>query len=313
MEPHENFRLFLTTQAHEKFAPILLETCYKVSYEAPPGIKQNFTRLLSGQTINKDKKLELVATYFHALIQERRNYIPQGWNKFYEFNYGDYKSGLNIIKEVSINYSKNWEMLYGLMVDTIYGGRIDNDVDRKLLDVYLHLFFNEDIETGKKPIYKNIKINQLDELIQKLPNIDNPDLYNLPMGIDKAILRIKAKELIENLKIATLASDSSTKFSRESWGKILSPLFTLWKGLQKLVDESKLKKIGQEKLKSVDPIESFVYSEYNEAIINYSTIKGALQRLDGVLFGNQILVTEIEEIGKIIIKGETPAKWRKIW
>jgi dynein heavy chain 2, cytosolic len=79
-----------------------------------------------------------VATYFHALIQERRNYIPQGWNKFYEFNYGDYKSGLNIIKEVSKGNDKNWDMLHGLMLDTIYGGRIDNDVDRKLLDVYLN-------------------------------------------------------------------------------------------------------------------------------------------------------------------------------
>jgi len=87
-------------------------------------------------------------------------------------------------------------MLYGLMVDTIYGGRIDNDVDKKLLDVYLHLFFNEAVETGKQPIYKDVKIQQLEELIQKLPNIDNPELYNLPMGIDKAILRIKAKELI---------------------------------------------------------------------------------------------------------------------
>lgn len=73
----------------------------------------------------------MIATYFHALIQERRNYIPQGWNKFYEFNYGDYKSGLNIIKDTSA--SKNWQMLYGLMLDTVYGGRIDNDVDRKLL------------------------------------------------------------------------------------------------------------------------------------------------------------------------------------
>jgi hypothetical protein len=60
-----------------------------------------------------------------------------------------------------------------------------------------------------------LKIQQIDEIIQKLPNIDNPDLYSLPMGIDKALLRIKAKELIENLKIATLTSDSSTKFSRD--------------------------------------------------------------------------------------------------
>jgi dynein heavy chain 2 len=101
----------------------------------------------------------MIATYFHALIQERRNYIPQGWNKFYEFNYGDYKSGLNIIKEISP--SKNWQMLYGLMLDTVYGGRIDNDVDRKLLDVYIRLFFNEDVQNGKVPIYKNIKVNEI--------------------------------------------------------------------------------------------------------------------------------------------------------
>lgn len=135
----------------------------------------------------------MVATYFHALIQQRRNYIPQGWNKFYEFNYGDYKAGLSVIETISAAYGKNWEMLYGLMVDTIYGGRIDNEVDRKLLEVYLHQFFNDDIETGKSNIYKSIKIQDIEELVKKLPNIDSPDLYNLPMGIDKAILRIKAK------------------------------------------------------------------------------------------------------------------------
>ena len=34
---------------------------------------------------------------------------------------------------MSDSYDKDWKMLYGLMVDTIYGGRIDNDVDRNLL------------------------------------------------------------------------------------------------------------------------------------------------------------------------------------
>ena len=52
-------------------------------------------------------------------------------------------------------------MLYGLMLDTVYGGRIDNDADRKLLDVYLHFFFNESIESGKKPIYKSCSIKDV--------------------------------------------------------------------------------------------------------------------------------------------------------
>jgi len=52
-----------------------------------------------------------------------------------------------------------------------------------------------------------------------------------------------------------------------------------------------MKKISEEKLKSVDPIESFVYSEYNEAISNYKIIKNYFKKLEGVLFGNDILTT----------------------
>lgn len=56
-------------------------------------------------------------------------------------------------------------MLYGLMLDTVYGGRIDNDVDRKLLDVYLHHLFKPSIESGQQPLYKSIPVTKLEQLI----------------------------------------------------------------------------------------------------------------------------------------------------
>lgn len=46
LEPHANFRLWFTTEAHIKFPSILLETCFKVSYESPPGLKKNLVRLI---------------------------------------------------------------------------------------------------------------------------------------------------------------------------------------------------------------------------------------------------------------------------
>lgn len=104
--------------------------------------------------------------------------------------------------------------MYGLMLDTVYGGRIDNDVDMRLLDVYLHEYFNPEIEKGKKPIFSNMAILNIPKLLEALPNIDTPELYCLPLGIDKTILRIKSKELIENLKIATLSSSENLKFNR---------------------------------------------------------------------------------------------------
>jgi dynein heavy chain 2 len=46
LEPHPNFRLWFTTEAHARFPSILLETCFKVSYESPPGLKKNLVRLI---------------------------------------------------------------------------------------------------------------------------------------------------------------------------------------------------------------------------------------------------------------------------
>jgi len=79
------------------------------------------------------------------LIQERRTYIPQGWSKYYEFSAGDFKSGVMLLD--SIMQSKDsidWNSMYGLMENAIYGGRIDNIYDVRVLSAYLHVIFNDD-------------------------------------------------------------------------------------------------------------------------------------------------------------------------
>ena len=50
LELHHNFRLWLTTEPHSNFPAILLETCFKVTYEAPPGIKKNMLRIFESWT-----------------------------------------------------------------------------------------------------------------------------------------------------------------------------------------------------------------------------------------------------------------------
>lgn len=117
----------------------MLEGCFKISYEAPPGLKQNLSRIVSNQHFGTSEqgKLQFTLCYFHALIQERRNYIPQGWTKSYEFNYGDFRAGSNLVADVTQQSSINWNMLYGLMQDTVYGGRIDNEADLEMLRVLL--------------------------------------------------------------------------------------------------------------------------------------------------------------------------------
>lgn len=82
----------MTTESHTNFPSTLCKECLKISYESPPGVKKNLQRTMqmwSKPMFEKDAARANILfrlAFFHAIIQERRNYIPQGWVKFYEFS-----------------------------------------------------------------------------------------------------------------------------------------------------------------------------------------------------------------------------------
>jgi dynein heavy chain 2 len=104
LNPHPEFRLWLTSETHLKFPQTLLEKSLKVTFEAPPGLKKNLQRIydtwgpemISNGSVLRAQSLFALA-WFHAVIQERRTYIPQGWNKFYEFSAADLRSSVEIL------------------------------------------------------------------------------------------------------------------------------------------------------------------------------------------------------------------------
>jgi dynein heavy chain 2 len=74
-----------------------------VSYESPPGIKKNFSRIYqqleaSGSPLRAT--FIFLLAFFHSLVQERRTYIPQGWSKVYEFSYSDLKVAMEVISNL---------------------------------------------------------------------------------------------------------------------------------------------------------------------------------------------------------------------
>ena len=73
--------------------------------------------------------------WFHAIVQERRVFIPQGWAKFYEFSDGDLRAGLEVLDQLSkrSRSSSNlaWETVHGLYSNAIYGGATFNEKLKK--------------------------------------------------------------------------------------------------------------------------------------------------------------------------------------
>lgn len=44
LTPHKKFRLWLTSEPHAKFPSILLQSSLKITYETPPGVRNNMQR-----------------------------------------------------------------------------------------------------------------------------------------------------------------------------------------------------------------------------------------------------------------------------
>lgn len=327
---HENFKLWLTAEPHPKFPAILLESCYKITYEAPPGLKKNLQRNCSGWTpgffeqgSQTRAQLLFLLAWFHGLLQERRTYIPQGWSKFYEFSYGDFKAGCSIIESLLKDGGESniqWATLYGLFENAIYGGRIDNEFDMRVLRAYLELYFNNEILfNGKKlsigvslPNSKNLK--EFTILINKLNDNDNPIVFGLPNNIDKAVQRYNTQQLILSLKVLSRVSSENLKFDKERWGVLLQPTILLWKSLYKqLLEGGGLPKIKASLLNSNDPLDSFVYSEASSAFAMVVKVEESLDNINKVLFGTGILTSDIQHEGMELLLGNVPLKWSGYW
>lgn len=92
------------------------------------------------KTPNERSRLYFLLAWFHAVIQERLRYVPLGPSKHYEFNEADLKCALDTIDLIAMGRTNlpfdkiPWEALRTLLSQCIYGGRIANPFDQRLLN-----------------------------------------------------------------------------------------------------------------------------------------------------------------------------------
>lgn len=79
--------MWLITEPHALFSPVLAQNSLKIAYEVPHGVKNNLLRTYSAWGVSYIEKLNptgsrmfFVLACVHALLQERRTYIPLGNN-----------------------------------------------------------------------------------------------------------------------------------------------------------------------------------------------------------------------------------------
>ena len=206
-----------------------------------------------GSGDERRSQLLFLLAFVHAVVQERRNFIPQGWTKMYEFSTGDLRAGTFALGGSG---GGDWETIHGLMMDSIYGGRVDNPFDQRVLKCYLDKYFNDKLIGGRGQIIKGVYVPSTNvaadyhESISKIPEVDAPEVFSLPANIERSVQRARGAVVIEKLGMMASAGSGVGGFDREEWKKSLGPLLQLWSKLMESNEELDLTGRNKSPMKS---------------------------------------------------------------
>ncbi|EJT78073.1 dynein heavy chain [Gaeumannomyces tritici R3-111a-1] len=247
LNPHPDFRLFLSMESSTKIPVNLLRASRVLMYEQPAGVRANMKDSMSSLSARPAKspvertRLYLLLSFLHAVVQERLRYAPSlGWKGFWEFNDSDYECSAFIIDtwiDTASNKRTNiapqnipWDMIRYLITE-MYGGKIDDEGDYKMLRQLIHKFLTPEayeinhklVEAagaeesgGDLVVPQGTSMQDFMSWIQGLPEREPPTYLGLPANAEKLLLVGLGQSLIQNVKKVTDLLDEGEQLTVES-------------------------------------------------------------------------------------------------
>ena len=170
--------------------------------------------------------------FLERIKQERMRYTPLGWSKTYELSDAELRSGMDTIDqwlEITGKGRSNinpenipWKAMSTLLSQAIYGGKMDNPFDQRLLDSFLAKLFNPETfdsnfvlaqPEGQKALNvpDGTKVQIYKDWIQQLPQVQKPSFMGLPDNAETVLQTAKGRDLIRKVLLGQTKEQESAK------------------------------------------------------------------------------------------------------
>ncbi|XP_047532350.1 dynein heavy chain, cytoplasmic isoform X1 [Vanessa atalanta] len=358
LQPHPNFRLFLTTEISPKLPVNLLRAGRVVVFEPPPGIRANLLRTFATVPASRMMKqpserarLYFLLAWFHGIVQERLRYVPLGWAKYYEFNESDLRVACDTLDTWIDSTAMGrtnlppekvpWDALVTLLSQCIYGGKIDNLFDQRLLHSFLCKLFtprsfeadfalvaNVDGASGNQRHITMPDGNRRDHFlkwIEELSDRQTPSWLGLPNNAEKVLLTTQGSDLVSKLlKMQQLEDEEELAYNaatqehdplavvvegdgRPAWMKVLHQTSTSW--LKLLPQELPTLRRTVENIK--DPLYRFFEREVAAGASLLQQVLHDLRNVTAICQGEMKQTNETRAMVGSLVRGMLPAGWRR--
>eukprot|EP00892_Ulva_mutabilis_P012055 jgi/Ulvmu1/9221/UM005_0321.1 len=345
---HADFRLWLTSEPHPLLPAGLLSSCLKVAFEPAPGVKHNVSRSLSALTAPggpqrppHEMQLQVMLAWLHALVQERRRFIPQGWTKAYEFTASDLLAGRDIMARAIASQGGTaaeppWLLIAGLLSAAVYGGRIDSAVDSTILQVYIDRVFDTRVMAGSHALpgapaplapltgataSASTIVGGAKRIADALPDLDMPSTFGLAANVDRVELEAASVAAVVALRgLAAQNASGSGGIERDAWCSQLGPVVKMWEGLlqasRALQDARKIgrnESLRQQAAGASDPLAAFLAAQQRLGDTLTAAIDQSLSGLAAALASDAVPARDVVATAEQLMCGRVPDAWDSLW
>jgi dynein heavy chain, axonemal len=332
---NDAFRLFLTTEPHPAFPIGLLQCSMKVTNEPPAGLRAGMLHNYSAFV--DQEKLERVDTpqwrallfglcFLHSIIMERRKFGALGWCIPYEFNASDLGACSTFLEKHLYSQQISWPTLQYIVSEVQYGGKITDDMDRRLFSTYAEAWltpstlapnftFNPSTIVGKMPkdfvysIPDGMEIDIYRQYLSTYPEVDSPEIFGLHPNADMTYRTKEVNELLDTLletqpKSATAGEGGKTR-EEVVMEKAKELLDKLPSAYVPDVYTTQIKKLGGLDI----PLNVFLFQEVQRLQIIISIVRQTLSVLMQAIRGEVVMTARLLESMNAIFDARVPPTW----
>jgi dynein heavy chain len=332
-QPHENFRLWLTTDPTDAFPLGILQRSLKIVIEPPDGLKQNMRQTFSKVTQDvmdecpheAYRPLVYVLAYLHAVVQERRKYGKIGWNVSYDFNESDFiisrrLIGLYLDKAIANDDELvPWNSLKYLVGAAMYGGRVSDDWDRRILVTYVDEYMGDFIFDTNQHFYfsqagfdydlpEDGPVENYKKGVEDQPLLCGPSVFGLHSNAEISYYTNAARALWSNmLMMMPRTGGSGGGVSREDF--ISATARDILDKVPEPIDEVIVRKQLPTVLRPAQIVLMQELERWNALVI---WMGQSLDDLGKAMTGEIGMSDSLENLGDAIFNGQLPDQWKRL-